>query len=510
MATRQYIGARYVPKFANPIEWTNNKAYEALEIVTYNNDSYTSRIPVPINTDITNETYWVKTSNFNAQLEAVYEELAELEQSIKAAEYIPFVPTGNERADYKNDTLSCIASYLAHIVGSDCVVGTPVVTQKVACQYEGNGGYLQYLQVNPTDRENSNFVYNETLTIDGVSYHVMNLNCSSFLSLITKCRNYLESPYYYAFNTDPVVDETLLRTMLESGSLDNKPYTFDWLNYLVTYRMAYMMDKSGCATKVLFNGNANNDGEFVQSSLDELETGDIVFFASSDVSGVYKNIFHCGYYLKTLAELNQFGYQYGITFKNFSYDTDDESYGYIVDMSASTDGKTKAQGGYKNTIKITSLWHNGNYIKRAYNRKLYFAKPYSNSFISSKAYCALNGRFPMWHNFFVSERPSLTTGSWFDTENGILKTLSLNLTGISISSGTFDCDTCDPGYYTINGNNVTISNKPNDAAGLHQTLIYLGSDSEYRGTQIYFDASGDCWYRIKGGTWASWKLVNVT
>ena len=48
MATRQYIGARYVPKFANPIAWDSANSYEALEIVTYNNTSYTSKKPVPV------------------------------------------------------------------------------------------------------------------------------------------------------------------------------------------------------------------------------------------------------------------------------------------------------------------------------------------------------------------------------------------------------------------------------------------------------------------------------
>ena len=32
--TSQYIGARYVPKFADPIEWSKDRDYEQLEIVT--------------------------------------------------------------------------------------------------------------------------------------------------------------------------------------------------------------------------------------------------------------------------------------------------------------------------------------------------------------------------------------------------------------------------------------------------------------------------------------------
>lgn len=74
MATRQYVGARYVPKFAEPIGWVKENSYEALTIVTYLNNSYTSKKPVPANTDITNEEYWAVTGNYNAQVEQYRQE----------------------------------------------------------------------------------------------------------------------------------------------------------------------------------------------------------------------------------------------------------------------------------------------------------------------------------------------------------------------------------------------------------------------------------------------------
>ena len=69
MATRQYVGARYVPKFANPIEWDAERIYEPLEMVTYLNNTYTSKKPVPQGIEITNKEYWVITGNYNAQVE---------------------------------------------------------------------------------------------------------------------------------------------------------------------------------------------------------------------------------------------------------------------------------------------------------------------------------------------------------------------------------------------------------------------------------------------------------
>lgn len=67
---RQYIGARYVPLFADPAEWDNTKTYEPLTIVLHDGNSYTSRQYVPSGIDITNNDYWALTGNYNAQIEA--------------------------------------------------------------------------------------------------------------------------------------------------------------------------------------------------------------------------------------------------------------------------------------------------------------------------------------------------------------------------------------------------------------------------------------------------------
>ena len=69
MSTKQYIGSRYVPLFAEPIQWDSTKEYEALTIVLHEGNSYTSRQPVPVGIDIANEQYWAETGNYNAQIE---------------------------------------------------------------------------------------------------------------------------------------------------------------------------------------------------------------------------------------------------------------------------------------------------------------------------------------------------------------------------------------------------------------------------------------------------------
>lgn len=86
MATTQYIGARYVPLFAEPIEWDKTKQYEPLTIVTANGNSYTSRQFVPTGIEITNGAFWALTGNFNAQVEQYRKEVTAYDGRITAAQ----------------------------------------------------------------------------------------------------------------------------------------------------------------------------------------------------------------------------------------------------------------------------------------------------------------------------------------------------------------------------------------------------------------------------------------
>lgn len=75
---RQYIGARYVPKFfENPSTgdstWMAGVAYEALTVVTLAGNSYTSKKPVPAGIGAPNENrdYWVSTGIYSEQVESI-------------------------------------------------------------------------------------------------------------------------------------------------------------------------------------------------------------------------------------------------------------------------------------------------------------------------------------------------------------------------------------------------------------------------------------------------------
>lgn len=84
----QYIGARYVPTFYNnsdgTTEWRSGVAYEPLTIVSYNNNSYTSRKPVPaeIGNPSQNNEYWAQTGVYNAQIGQLQNDVSVLRNDV--------------------------------------------------------------------------------------------------------------------------------------------------------------------------------------------------------------------------------------------------------------------------------------------------------------------------------------------------------------------------------------------------------------------------------------------
>lgn len=83
---RQYIGARYVPKFSdiNGGVWDNTYTYEAMEIVKHGNDYYTSKKPVPTGIAITNTDYWVLTGNYSGAISQLDEKITALDEELSS------------------------------------------------------------------------------------------------------------------------------------------------------------------------------------------------------------------------------------------------------------------------------------------------------------------------------------------------------------------------------------------------------------------------------------------
>lgn len=135
LINRQYVGARYVPKIMG--EWNKALQYEALSVVTYMGNSFTSKVPVPANSvDINNTDYWVNTGNYNAQVEDYRKETEDV---------------ANDLADYKN-SFKTFALYFGNSysrgVGSTNNKGLYALTKDIydsSKLYSGDGtGFIDY------------------------------------------------------------------------------------------------------------------------------------------------------------------------------------------------------------------------------------------------------------------------------------------------------------------------------------------------------------------------------
>lgn len=82
MAIRQYIGARYVPKYIGHFDST--REYEPLSIVDdANGNSYTSKIPVPAGTSLDDTRYWAPTGNFSGAVTQLQNRMTAAEGDIE-------------------------------------------------------------------------------------------------------------------------------------------------------------------------------------------------------------------------------------------------------------------------------------------------------------------------------------------------------------------------------------------------------------------------------------------
>ena len=93
MSTNQYIGARYVPVFADPVEWSDTRAYEHLMMVQHNGETYISKQAVPIGIQLPDDQhgeesneFWVHMSNWNAQVESYRQEVLQYNGRISTLE----------------------------------------------------------------------------------------------------------------------------------------------------------------------------------------------------------------------------------------------------------------------------------------------------------------------------------------------------------------------------------------------------------------------------------------
>ena len=101
--TSMYIGARYVPIFADPVEWDDEREYEPLTIIIHNGSCYTSKCYVPKGAQLPpypeeQTKYWVKTSDYNYQFADLKKTVLDLSRLVEQ-----FQKNNKEFTDLIND-----------------------------------------------------------------------------------------------------------------------------------------------------------------------------------------------------------------------------------------------------------------------------------------------------------------------------------------------------------------------------------------------------------------------
>ena len=203
MGNRQYIGARYVPKFFNnngSNEWVSGITYEALTIVTYLNNTYTSVKPVPSNVGSPNlaTEYWACTANFGGVVSELTERVVECESDITSLEtYNQYKPTKvlcigdsygmkitNNWTNYLKDYMGLDDNHFVNMcTGSAGFVGNPSV----------RSFYNQLVQT--TDKDTFTHIivvggFNDAYDADGNS-----ASRTDVLNAITTFKNYINTNF---------------------------------------------------------------------------------------------------------------------------------------------------------------------------------------------------------------------------------------------------------------------------------------------------------------------------
>lgn len=144
MATRQYIGARYVIKvYENSLdhssaEWEASVTYEPLTMVTYQNSSYLSKkyVPGSIGNPADNPQYWAVTGAYNGQILSLQNQINDNKDDITAL-----------KRTTRNTAIYIGNSYTAGDPGAS-IKGTYELTKDMfnaSYMYEAGGaGFLTY------------------------------------------------------------------------------------------------------------------------------------------------------------------------------------------------------------------------------------------------------------------------------------------------------------------------------------------------------------------------------
>lgn len=94
MSVLQYVGARYVPKiYTNTVdpasaEWEANTTYEPLTIVTFNNATFISRVPVPasVGNPVAAPNFWLESGSYNGFIAQLQQQVSKLQSDMSGVQ----------------------------------------------------------------------------------------------------------------------------------------------------------------------------------------------------------------------------------------------------------------------------------------------------------------------------------------------------------------------------------------------------------------------------------------
>lgn len=441
--------------------------------------------------------------------EAVQEQLAEwlndgtLDAIINSVRM--FVPDSYSQEAYKAGTLLAIASWLINEQGSTSVMNPSEVigvAQKCYFRYNDTGKSYDTLFQTYTNQADS-FTYSDTY--DGLP--VVYMNCAAMLSMITKGRQFQNSPNYYAFTALSYDQDEALARCWEIGTSNDNEWTIDFLNNIFSARMGNIMESSGCTLHVL---RKPLETEFDENVFSTMETGDLVFFGWPDNNpGSYLGIAHCAYFIKDLADLDTAALPYKARFQAVQFaDYMDPAHGFIFHCH----GSTTPGFPYQDVIRIETLDHaTFNYYNQ---HTVYVCKPYSNALNSNKALRKLTGTFHMGDSVlfgvgsYGAENVTPRHPATFNAQ--VPERLEIEnpaLHGVDRTNSYSNLNALADGLVQINNFN-TISNgvATAESTGL---LWQLGSHTDTR-TQIFIEqTSGRILYRQRNASsvWTEWKSI---
>lgn len=447
-----------------------------------------------------------------------------------------FVPTETEHSAYVAGVAARVADWFAHMApgSSDSVVGSPVATaQTFAALYSDNydAGYPNLLTYDAIVDDIWSFGKNPTLfpdtppesrydslTVSGLSYPVLYMNCSGFLTMLTKGRSYQFSPWAKLFADSSATGRDLALRCMEYGDMNDAPWTLDFMNTLYTWRMAAVMKASGCTPKLVAKNTAGVMS--VTDDLKYLRDGDVLFFGNpdnSDHADRYLYIHHCAMYFKTLDALNAAAAPLNFSFKPWD-DSTDTAHGFIVHCTGGTGEGTYR---YRNVFRVDTL---DSYMSGSNNNEqVYGCQVSANAMNSSKEHLIATGILTLFNCELVpgvrenydagAASMSLNSVRAFQagTNNGTFSYGQYRYqqpsSSIAAAGSTVDLnDLIGPkqsGRYVIHANNVTFLHGPTSPE------VVEGEDLLESPTSIALQLEVQDCYQADGLTMQTLTLVSI-